>query len=64
MFEPWGDPEGGGGGGKGVRTPLKNNKKIGFRSKTDPDSLKNHKATKPAFNVRLSSAGGPMMAHF
>ena len=48
------DPEGG--GGQGVRTPLKNHKNIGFRSNTGPDPLKNHKVTKPAFNVRSSSA--------
>ena len=45
-------------GGQGIRTPpsLKNHKNIGFLSKTGPDPLKNHKATKPAFNVGLSSA--------
>ena len=42
----WADPE----VGPGVRTPLKNHKNIGFLSNTDPDPLKNHKATKPAFN--------------
>ena len=48
------DPEGG--GGQGV-TPLKNHKNIlGFLSSTGPDPLKNHKATKPEFNVGLSSA--------
>ena len=30
--------------------PLKNHKNIGFLSNTGPDLLKNHKATKPAFN--------------
>ena len=46
---------------------------IGFFSNTGPDTFKNHKATKPAFNVGPSSArqrnafkwrfaGGPMMA--
>ena len=39
-------------GGQGVRTPLKNHKNIGFLSNTGLDSLKNHKATKSAFNVR------------
>ena len=39
------DPEGG--GGQGVKTPLKNHKNIGFLSNTCPDPLKNHKATKP-----------------
>ena len=45
-------------GGQGVRTPppLKDYKNIGFLSNTDPDPLKNHKATKPAFNVRPLSA--------
>ena len=33
-----------------------NHKNIGFLSKTDPDQLKNNKATKPAFNVGTSSA--------
>ena len=45
-----------GGGGQGVRTPLKITKNIGFSSNTDPDPLKNRKATKPAFNVGPSSA--------
>ena len=36
--------------------PLKNYKHIGFLSNTGPDPMKNHKATKPAFNVRPSSA--------
>ena len=31
-----------GGGGQGVRTPLKNQKNIGFSSNTGPDPLKNH----------------------
>ena len=38
-----------GGGGQGVQTPLKNHKAIVFLGN-------NHKATKPAFNVRPSSA--------
>ena len=46
------DPEG---GGHMFWTPWKNTK-IGFLSNTGPDPLKNHKATKPAFNV------GPSMA--
>ena len=49
---PWADPE----GGQGVGTPLENHKNIGFLSNTGPDSFKNHKATKPAFNVGLSLA--------
>ena len=36
--------------------PLANHKNIGFLGNIVPDPLKNHKATKPAFNV------GPMMA--
>ena len=36
--------------------PLKNHKNIGFLSNTGPDPLKNHKATKPAFNFRPSLA--------
>ena len=44
-------------GGQEVRTPppgkLQN---IGLFSNTGPDLLKNHKATKPAFNVGPSSA--------
>ena len=56
------------GGGQGVRTPLKNYKNIGFLSNTGPDPLKNHKATKPTFNVEPSFkwrfAGRPMMTQF
>ena len=47
----WGE----GGGVQGVRTPPPE-KNIGFLSNTGPDPLKNHKATKPAFNVVPSSA--------
>ena len=53
------DPEGGGGGGdrdRGYGPRLKSLKPIGFLSNTGPDALKNHKATKPAFNVGPSSA--------
>ena len=49
----------GGGGGEGVRTPpppLKNHKNIWFLCNTCLDPLKNHKATKPAFNVGPSSS--------
>ena len=46
------DPEGGAGG----LDPLKNHKNIGFLSNTGPDSMKNHKATKPAFKVGPPSA--------
>ena len=42
-------------GGTGVRTTLKIHKGIGFLSNTGLDPLKNHKATKPAFNVGTSS---------
>ena len=43
-------------GGPGGRTPsLENHKSIGFLGKTGPDPMKNHKATKPAFNVGPSS---------
>ena len=38
-----------GGGGSGL--PLNNHKAIGFLSKTGPDILENHKATKLVFNV-------------
>ena len=40
----------------GPTSTLKNHENIGFLSNTGPDPLKNHKATKPAFNVGLSSA--------
>ena len=57
----WADPEGGGGGGgggggRGSGPPLKNHKNIGFLSNAGPDSLKNHKSIKPAFNFVHSSA--------
>ena len=48
----WADPEGGG----GVLDPLKNHKNIGFLCNTGPNTLKNHKATKPAFHFGPSSA--------
>ena len=51
-----GGSRGGGGGGRGSGLPLKNHKKIGFLNNTGLDPLKNHKATKPAFNVGQSSA--------
>ena len=44
------DPEMGG------LSPLENHKHIGFLSNTGPDSLKIHKAIKPAFNVGPTSA--------
>ena len=43
-------------GGTGGPDPMENHKNIGFLSITGLDPLKNHKATKPAFNVGLSSA--------
>ena len=62
---------GGGGGGAGsadLPPPRKITKNIGFLSNTGLDPLKNHKTTKPAFNVgpafKWRFAGGPMMAHF
>ena len=42
---------GGSRGGKGVWTPLKNHKNIGFLSNTGSDPLENHIATKPALAV-------------
>ena len=45
-----------GGGGAGGLVPLENHKDIGFLSKSGPDPLKNHRATKLAFNVAPSSA--------
>ena len=50
----WADPEGG--GGRRSVPPPEKSQKIGFLSNTDPDSLKDHKATKPEFNVGPSSA--------
>ena len=47
---------GGGGGGKGVQTTLKNHKAIGFLSNTCPDLPNKDKATRPALNVGPSSA--------
>ena len=58
MEDSWADPEGGGGGGGwtgGRDPPLENHKNIGFLSNTGLDPLKNHKATKPTFNVGPSS---------
>ena len=48
---------GGGGGGTGVQDPPeKSQKSIGFLNNTGPYPLKNHKATKQAFNVGPFSA--------
>ena len=44
------------GGDRGSRPPLQNHQNLGFLSNTGPDCLKNHKATKPEFNVGPSSA--------
>ena len=56
---------GGSRGGQGVRTPFpEKSHKYRVISNTGLDPLKNHKATKPAFNVGPSSASGPMMALF
>ena len=46
------------GGTGGPTSPLVKHKNIGFLSNAGPDPLKNHKDTKPAFNVGpgLSSA--------
>ena len=43
---------------RGSRIPLKYHKTIGFYSNTDPDSLRNHTATKPAFKVWPSNNSG------
>ena len=45
------------GGDKGSRPlPPEKSQNLGFLSNTGPDPLKNHKATKPAFNVGPPSA--------
>ena len=49
ILKAWVDPE----RGQGIQTPLKNHKNIGFLYNTGPYPLKNHKATKTAFNVTL-----------
>ena len=54
----WADPEGG--GGAGGPDPPEKSQKIGFLSNTGPDLLKNHKATKPAFNVGQLLARQPL----
>ena len=50
----WADPEGD--RGSGPPPPPEKLQNIGFFSNTRPDPLKNHKATKPAFNIGPSSA--------
>ena len=65
----WADAEGGGARDPNPPPPhCKTEKNIGFRN-TGPVPLKNHKATKPAFNIGPSSAlfkwrftGGPKTA--
>ena len=52
-FITWADPEG---GRCPHPSPLIYYKHIGFLSNTGPHALKNHEATKPALNVRSSSA--------
>ena len=51
---------GGSRGGTGGPDPPEKSQKIGFLSNTGPDLLKNHKATKPAFNVGPLSARQPL----
>ena len=46
----------------GLDPYLKIHKNKGFLSNTGSDILKNHKATKPAFNAKSRFTGGPMMA--
>ena len=46
-------------GGEEVRTSPEKYKNIGFLSNSGPDPLKNHKATKQAFNVWPSSGRQP-----
>ena len=46
-----------------VRTRFENHNAIGFLINTGPDPIKNHKATKPAFNdAKWCFACGPKMA--
>ena len=73
-IQSWADTEGGT-GGPDPPPPLKNHKNIGFLCNTGLDPLKNHKATKPAFNIvgqhlparetpfQWRFAGGLMVAH-
>ena len=49
---PCANPEG---VGAGFPDPPEKRKNIGLLSNTSPDPLKNHKATKPVFNVGPSS---------
>ena len=52
----WADPEGGRGSGQ---PPLKNHNNLDFLSNTGLGPLKNHKATKPEFNVGPSAFRWP-----
>ena len=56
---PWADPE----GGQGVRTPLKNQKNIGFPSNIDPDSL-NSQSYQARIQSMLAIIGTPAKRHF
>ena len=49
-------------GAGGPDLPPENHKNIGFLSNTCPDTLTNHKATKPAFNS--ASDDGPLILIF
>ena len=51
-------------GGQGSGPPLKNHKNIGFLGNTGLDRLKNHKATKPAFNHGWANIGTPAKRHW
>ena len=51
-------------GDRGSRSPLKNEKNIGFHSNTGPDPLKNHKATKVSKGAKIRSFDvGPSSTH-
>ena len=52
LLSTWADLE----GGTGDWTPAEKSQNIGFLCNTCLDPLKNHKATKPSFNVGPSSA--------
>ena len=53
------------GGVQGIQIPsLKDLQNIGFLSNTGPESLKNYKGAKPAFNVSPSLARRPMVGRF
>ena len=54
IYDAWVDPEGDRGSGPPSRKVTKIH--AGFLSNTGPDPLKNHKASRPAFNVGPLSA--------